>query len=223
MSETQRRIHPLTAAAAIAVIVFSAVGVAVMTGAIPSSTSREAPAPIAATEAPAPKPAAAEPAPVTRAAPSPAAEPAPARRAAPAKEPVRKSAPAEQRVAQAPAATPAPARAAVCQECGIVDSIQVTEQQGEGTGLGAVAGGVAGGLLGSQIGGGSGKKIATVAGAAAGAYGGHQVEKHLKSTKRWDVRVFMEDGSTRTITHDTEPAFKPGDQVRVVDGKLAPR
>jgi outer membrane lipoprotein SlyB len=108
----------------------------------------------------------------------------------------------------------------VCADCGIIDSIQVAEQQGEGTGLGAVAGGVAGGLLGSQIGSGSGKTIATIAGVAAGAYGGHQVEKHVKSTKQWNVRVFMDDGSTRTVTESAEPMFKPGDRVRVVDGKL---
>ncbi|HEY5849378.1 MAG TPA: glycine zipper 2TM domain-containing protein [Lysobacter sp.] len=43
-----------------------------------------------------------------------------------------------------------------------------------GTAIGAVAGG----LLGNQIGGGSGKKIATVAGAAGGAYAGRKVQEN---------------------------------------------
>src|ERR1700730_9179348 len=45
-----------------------------------------------------------------------------------------------------------------------------------GTGIGAVVGG----LLGHQVGGGSGKVLATVAGAAAGGYGGHTIEKKSK-------------------------------------------
>ena len=40
MPETQSRLNPLLATAAIAVIIFSAVGVGVMTGLIPSSMSK---------------------------------------------------------------------------------------------------------------------------------------------------------------------------------------
>ena len=83
-----------------------------------------------------------------------------------------------------------------------------------------MAGGVVGGLLGNQVGGGTGKKIATVAGAAGGAYAGHQAEKHLKSTTRYDVTVKMDDGSLRTFSYDTQPAFQPGSKVRVVNGTL---
>ncbi|MGO4220426.1 glycine zipper 2TM domain-containing protein [Lysobacter sp. TAF61] len=43
-----------------------------------------------------------------------------------------------------------------------------------GTAIGAVAGG----LLGNQIGGGSGKTIATVAGAAGGAYAGRKIQEN---------------------------------------------
>ncbi len=42
---------------------------------------------------------------------------------------------------------------------------------------GSVIGAVVGGVLGHQVGGGSGKKIATVAGAAAGGYAGNRVQK----------------------------------------------
>jgi outer membrane lipoprotein SlyB len=98
--------------------------------------------------------------------------------------------------------------------------VNVIQQQGEGSGLGAVAGGVAGALLGNQVGGGSGRKIATVAGAAGGAYAGHQIEKHVKTTKRYDVVVRMDDGSTRTFPYENEPAFRAGSKVKVVDGAL---
>src|SRR5580700_4918216 len=46
-----------------------------------------------------------------------------------------------------------------------------------GTGLGAVVGG----LLGHQVGGGSGKTIATVAGAAAGGYAGNKIQQKVQA------------------------------------------
>ncbi len=70
---------------------------------------------------------------------------------------------------------------AKCDNCGSVTDIKTIQIKGEGTGLGAITGGVLGGVLGHQIGGGRGKDVATVAGAAGGAYAGHQVEKNSKS------------------------------------------
>jgi uncharacterized protein YcfJ len=45
---------------------------------------------------------------------------------------------------------------------------------------GTVIGAVGGGLLGRQIGGGSGRTLATLAGAAAGGYAGNRVQKNLQ-------------------------------------------
>lgn len=114
----------------------------------------------------------------------------------------------------------APAPAAVCNNCGRVEAVNVQTVAGEGSGLGAVAGGVAGALLGNQVGRGTGKKVATVAGAAGGAFAGHQVEKYAKSGKRFDVVVRMDDGSSRTFPYENEPGFSAGQKVRVVEGKL---
>ncbi|MDD2948752.1 MAG: glycine zipper 2TM domain-containing protein [Rugosibacter sp.] len=55
-------------------------------------------------------------------------------------------------------------------DCGRVVSIDSVKQKGEGGAVGMIAGGVVGGLLGNQVGGGKGKTLATVAGAAGGAY-----------------------------------------------------
>ncbi|MEO8280017.1 MAG: glycine zipper 2TM domain-containing protein [Ideonella sp.] len=46
---------------------------------------------------------------------------------------------------------------------------------------GTAIGGVAGALLGNQIGGGSGKTLATIAGAAAGGYAGNRVQKNMQN------------------------------------------
>lgn len=210
MQET-KKINPLVALAAVSVTLFSLVGIAVMTGVMPNSLSKNSETTVEIT---APK------APETKAATKSDAAAAPARKEAPKEKTAAR--PASQATTQTADASPAtPAKTApVCSNCGTVTSIDAVKQQGEGSGLGAVAGGVVGGLLGNQVGGGSGKKIATVAGAAGGAYAGHQAEKHLKSTTRYDVTVRMDDGSLRTFSYDAQPAFQPGSKVRVVNGTL---
>ena len=118
--------------------------------------------------------------------------------------------------APAPATSPPVKQAApACADCGTVSAIRETEQKGEGTGLGAIGGAVVGGVIGNQFGGGSGKKILTVAGAAGGAYAGHQVEKSARSTKVWNVTIRMDDGSERRIALSAAPALAVGDPVRV--------
>jgi outer membrane lipoprotein SlyB len=213
MSGTTSKVNPIIAIAAVSVIIFSAVGVGVMTGIIPSSLSKDS-GQQNATVTEAPKAAA------------PAAEPAKkTATAAPAKAPVsespRRSAASD---APRPRASSEPVRVAsapaICANCGTVESINVVEQKGEGSGLGAIAGGVAGAVLGNQVGGGSGRTIATVAGAAGGAYAGHQVEKHVKSGKRYDLTVRMEDGTSRNFSYEAQPAYRVGDKVKVVDGAL---
>ena len=46
--------------------------------------------------------------------------------------------------------------------------------------VGSVAGAVIGGVIGHQIGGGSGRDIATIAGAAGGGYAGNRIQKNLQ-------------------------------------------
>lgn len=110
--------------------------------------------------------------------------------------------------------------AARCDNCGSVTDIKTVKIKGEGTGLGAVAGGVLGGVLGHQLGAGRGKDVATVAGAAGGAYAGHQVEKNAKSRTQYQVIVKLETGESRTFTYNADTAYKVGDKIRIVNNKL---
>lgn len=100
---------------------------------------------------------------------------------------------------------------------------------------GTVIGGVAGGVLGHQIGGGKGKTLATVAGAAGGAYAGNQVQKNMQEK---DVETTTErrcrtvnETSKKLIGYDVtyrlagkegvvRTAFKPGPTIPVKDGQL---
>lgn len=218
------RLHPLVATAAVAVTVFSLAGVAALAGVLPAGQAAPAAtAPAAPPVAAQPTAAAARPeAPqvvekivyVERPAPRPAPKPA-----------LREAAPPP--VAAAPAPLPAPAVAPPaesapppCLNCGTIDNVREVAQPGEGSGLGAVAGGVVGGLLGSQVGGGSGKTIATVLGVAGGAYAGHEIEKARKKTTRHEITVRMSDGTLRTLTQDSAPAWRIGDRVRIENGAL---
>ena len=115
--------------------------------------------------------------------------------------------------------------AAVCVDCGTVQSVTAVERQGQVNGvpvgnttigLGTVAGGVIGGLLGNQVGNGNGKTLATVVGAAGGAYAGNTVEKNMKKVTVYDVRVRMDDGSMRNL--DISTAVPVGSKV-IVEGK----
>ncbi len=110
-----------------------------------------------------------------------------------------------------------------CANCGTVSAIREIEKKGEGTGFGAIGGAVVGGVIGHQFGGGRGKKVLTVAGAAGGAYAGHQVEKSARSTKTWNVTVHMDDGRNRTIALGAAPALAVGDAVRIEGNNIVKR
>lgn len=112
------------------------------------------------------------------------------------------------------------APAAACGHCGVIVSIEEVVAKGEGSGMGAVGGAVVGGLLGNQVGGGSGKQIATVVGAVGGAVAGNEVEKRMGSTKKQEITVKLEDGSTTVVSDNGPAVWHAGDHVKIIDGAL---
>ena len=137
-------------------------------------------------------------APLASAAPQRGAAPAPAWPQTPA---------ARGDVARQPAGTPVAQRAAsICSTCGRVESVQAIEQAAPATGVGAVAGGVLGAVVGNQIGKGNGRTAATVLGAVGGGYAGHEIEKRTRTQTTYQVRVRLEDGSSRVFTRSQPPA-----------------
>jgi outer membrane lipoprotein SlyB len=112
---------------------------------------------------------------------------------------------------------------ALCNECGTVTDVKTVKKEGEASGAGAVIGGIAGGVLGHQVGSGRGKDVATVAGAAGGAYAGHTIEKNKNATTSYVVYVKLEDGSYRNFTYSEPTSYRVGDKVKVVDRKLVRR
>jgi uncharacterized protein YcfJ len=206
--ETKTRLHPLLTAAAVSLTVFSAVGIAALTGVLP--TSRGSSEPVIATEAQKPvEHAATMPAPSA----TPAAKPKPrtvARAVAP-----RPPAPAPV-IAAAEPVKPAPLPGVG----GVIESVKQVEQAPDKTIAGPVVGGIAGAVLGHQIGHGTGRTVATAVGAGAGVLAGRAIEKTARASKHWDVTVRLDDGSTKTISSESEPAWHAGERVRLVDGQL---
>jgi len=101
---------------------------------------------------------------------------------------------------------------------GLKTMINSLLEQGKASGLGAVAGGVVGGVIGHQIGGGTGKTVATVAGAAGGAYVGNKVEKNKNAQAYWAITIKMDGGTVRTFHYTNKPGVQEGERVKLVDG-----
>ncbi len=198
MEKTNTRMHPLLTAAAISITVFSAVGVATLTGLVPQSIgSQNAPA---ALQVPQDAVKAVEPA-ITH----------PAPQARPAKKPVAKTSKISQ-----------PEPAAPVGMLATVEDVREVTTPGEHTAIGPIAGGVAGAVIGHQIGGGNGKRIATVLGALGGAMAGKHIEKQARGEKHWETVVRLEDGTQRTVQSAVQPFWSAGERVRFVNGALQP-
>ena len=194
--KNNRGLHPLIWVAAFAIILFSAAGIAALMGWMPSSMGYPAAGSERATRD------------LTR-------DPLPAMPVKPA----AAKAPAQSRATPAPVAgaTAAPVK---CADCGVIESTREVDVAGVGSGLGAVGGAVVGGVLGSQVGNGRGRDVATVVGAVGGVVAGNEIEKRARASRRYEVTVRLDDGSSRVVQEANPPTWRAGDHVRVVDGAI---
>ena len=126
-------------------------------------------------------------------------------------------------VAAAPAALPAPvasstppgaATETACAECGRVMAVAVTQKAGDYSAVGVLAGGAIGAVLGNQVGGGFGKDLATLAGAAGGAYAGKVIEEKMKTHTVWTVTVHYANESKASFDFLADPGLQVGDRVK---------
>jgi hypothetical protein len=165
MENTKSRLHPLLTAAAISVTVFSAVGVASLTGLVPHSLGSQkgavAPLQIPQEVVKPVEPAITHPVPAKKA---PVARVAKPRPSAPiAYSDFGQEAPARVAQVETPKPVVQPGNLATIQ------AVREVKDPGQTTGLGPIAGGIAGAVLGDQIGGkGMTRKVVTVLGAAGG-------------------------------------------------------
>ena len=104
---------------------------------------------------------------------------------------------------------------------GIIESIELIPRH-QSVGLGSLAGAAIGGLLGYQMGGGTGKTVTMIAGAAGGAYVGHEVDKQRRTNDHvYKVTLRMDDGTIQSFAQESEPILKQGDKVRIRQGVVS--
>lgn len=102
-----------------------------------------------------------------------------------------------------------------CSSCGVVRSITPVTQDGRSSGAGAAIGAVVGGVAGNQVGGGSGQRVATVAGVVGGALLGNTIEQNRNATTVYTIVVDMEDGGQQSVTVPDPLNITPGAAVNV--------
>lgn len=176
LSENLKRIHPLVAVAAVSVTLFSAVGIAAITGVLPNS--RGANRDLSGTETPAVQQS-------SRAEEEILPEGVPAKKNAPkiapklASESASKSTHPSQVAGsqQAPVQGPGAEPAQRSPEVGVAGTQTAHKPVPQNSPVGIGVGAVIGGVLGSQIGSGDGKTLATILGAVGGGYVGNEVAK----------------------------------------------
>ena len=123
-------------------------------------------------------------------------------------------------VAQAP--VPAYAPVPVYYEQGRVRSIEVIPVASRGSsGGGAVLGAIIGGVIGHQVGGGTGKALATGAGAIGGAVAGNAIEmRNKRDDEIFRVSVRFDNGSVRSFDFQRIDDLRVGDQVKLEGGQI---
>ena len=120
----------------------------------------------------------------------------------------------------------------VCEDVTVTRQKPVKDQhQIAGTAIGAVVGG----LLGNQVGGGTGKKIATVAGVVGGGYAGNKVQENMQAGDTYTTTETrcdtVTDVSEKLVGYDVKyqldgkegqvrMASDPGNRIPVKDGQL---
>jgi outer membrane lipoprotein SlyB len=74
-------------------------------------------------------------------------------------------------------------------------------------------------LLGNRVGGGSGRKVATVAGVVGGAMMGHQMERNAQMRDVYQIGIRLDDGSYQTLSQDSVADLQVGSRVRLENGR----
>ncbi|CAI8827761.1 outer membrane lipoprotein SlyB [Pseudomonas sp. IT-P253] len=101
---------------------------------------------------------------------------------------------------------------------GKIEQISLTQMQtNHDSGVGAVLGGLGGLAVGSLIGGGTGRDVAMVAGALAGAAGGNYAEKkkYDQPVEAQQIIVRVNSGVLVSVTQPINPSLTKGSKVYI--------
>lgn len=94
--------------------------------------------------------------------------------------------------------------------------VQIQADSRAGGLLGGGGGAVIGGLLGNQVGGGSGRQLATVAGALGGAVAGTKVEESTNRIDAWEMEIRQDNGQNVVVVQKADQSYQVGQRVRLI-------
>ncbi|MCL7931737.1 glycine zipper 2TM domain-containing protein [Halomonas llamarensis] len=94
--------------------------------------------------------------------------------------------------------------------------VQIQADSRTGNLLGGGGGAIIGGLLGRQIGGGSGRDLATVAGALGGAMAGTAAEDASNRISAWEMEIRTDSGEDVVVVQRADRQFEAGQRVRLI-------
>ncbi|PXX97312.1 glycine zipper 2TM domain-containing protein [Halomonas sp. LBP4] len=94
--------------------------------------------------------------------------------------------------------------------------VQIQADSRAGGIIGTGGGAVIGGLLGNQIGGGSGRRLATAAGAIGGAVAGSNIEESANRVAAWEIEIRRDDGQHIVVVQKADRDFQTGQRVRLI-------
>jgi outer membrane lipoprotein SlyB len=104
---------------------------------------------------------------------------------------------------------------------GTVSNIEVISVGGRSSGGGAILGAILGAAIGHQVGDGTGRKVATGAGAVGGAIIGNNIERrNNRNDEIFLVRVRMNNGREYRAEYRRIDDLQVGDRVRIEDGQI---
>lgn len=94
--------------------------------------------------------------------------------------------------------------------------VQIQADSRAGGLLGTGGGAVIGGLLGDQVGGGSGRRLATAAGAIGGAVAGSAIEERANLINALEIEVRQDNGQDVVIVQKDDQNLQVGQRVRIL-------
>ncbi|HSH47376.1 MAG TPA: glycine zipper 2TM domain-containing protein [Halomonas sp.] len=94
--------------------------------------------------------------------------------------------------------------------------VQIQADSRAGGLLGTGGGAVIGGLLGDQVGGGSGRRLATAAGAIGGAVAGSAIEERANLISALEIEVRQDNGQDVVIVQKDDQNLQVGQRVRIL-------
>ncbi|EHJ93146.1 glycine zipper 2TM domain-containing protein [Vreelandella boliviensis] len=94
--------------------------------------------------------------------------------------------------------------------------VQIQAESRAGGLLGSGGGAIIGGLLGNQVGGGSGRQLATVAGALGGAVAGTAAEDATNRINALEMEIRRDDGTNVVVVQKADHQYQAGQRVRMI-------